>query len=66
MIHTDKQNPATISRPVSPCFDTSCLSCNHSRELADESAMITTQMGSTTDQEMVAVAWTIIYDTTPY
>jgi hypothetical protein len=35
------------------------------KTLVDESRMITTQMGSTTDQEMVAVAWNALYKTTP-
>jgi hypothetical protein len=35
------------------------------RTLMDESGMITTQMGSTVDQKMVAVAWGALYETTP-
>jgi hypothetical protein len=35
------------------------------RTLVDESGMIRTQMGSTIDQKMVAVAWGTLYDTTP-
>jgi hypothetical protein len=31
----------------------------------DESRMIRTQMGSTIDQKVVAVAWGALYDTTP-
>jgi hypothetical protein len=35
------------------------------RTLVDKSGMIVTQMGSTTDQKMVAVAWNALYDNTP-
>jgi hypothetical protein len=31
----------------------------------DESGMIRTEMGSTVDQKVVAVAWDALYDTTP-
>jgi hypothetical protein len=35
------------------------------RILVDESGMIITEMGSTIDQKMVAVAWDALYNTTP-
>jgi hypothetical protein len=41
------------------------LCFKHSREMVDESRMVRTQMGSTKDQKMVAVAWDALYDTTP-
>jgi hypothetical protein len=34
------------------------------RTLVDELGMIRTQMGSTVDQNLVAVAWDVLYDTT--
>jgi hypothetical protein len=35
------------------------------RTLRDEFGMIITQLGSTIDQKMVAVAWDALYNTTP-
>jgi hypothetical protein len=54
---TDRQNSTAISRPVSPRFANRCLLQPEQRNVVDESGMIRTQMGSTIDQKMVAVAW---------
>jgi hypothetical protein len=54
---TDRQNSTAISRLVSPRFANRCLLQPEQRNVVDESGMIRTQMGSTIDQEMVAVAW---------
>jgi hypothetical protein len=35
------------------------------RTQVDESGMIRTEMGSTVDQKVIAVAWDALYDTTP-
>jgi hypothetical protein len=62
---TDRQNSAAISRPISPLFGTRCLLQTEQGTLVDESGMIRTQLGSTVDQKMIAVAWDALYDTTP-
>jgi hypothetical protein len=60
---TDRQNSAAISRPVCPRVATRCLLQPEQRTLLDESGKIGTQMGSTIDQKMVAVAWDALYNT---
>jgi hypothetical protein len=60
---TDRQNSAAISRPVCPRVATRCLLQPEQITLLDESGKIGTQMGSTIDQKMVAVAWDALYNT---
>jgi hypothetical protein len=56
---TDRQHWASIS----PRFATRCLLQPEQRTLVDESGKIRAQMGSTTEQKMVAVTWEALYDT---
>jgi hypothetical protein len=58
----DRQNSSVISRPISLA---SLLGISEQRTLVDESHMIRTEMGTTVDQKMVAVAWGALFDTTP-
>jgi hypothetical protein len=63
MTDADKQNSSAIFHPVCRRFASMCLLQREQRILVDESGMIRTQMGSTIDQKMVAVAWDAWYDT---
>jgi hypothetical protein len=62
---TDRQSSAAISGTVFPRFSTRCLLQPEQGTLVDESGVITTQMESTIDQKMIAVAWDALCDTTP-
>jgi hypothetical protein len=62
--YIDRQNSAAIYCPVSPRFATRCLLKPEQGALVDGSEIIRTQMGSTTDQKMVAVVCDAWYDTT--
>jgi hypothetical protein len=59
----DRQDSVAISRPVSSHFVPRCLLQPEQRSLVDESGMVRTQMGSTVDQKVVAVAWDALYET---
>jgi hypothetical protein len=63
-IDTDKKIP-WLFLAVSPPLLLGDCAAPEQRTLVDESGMIRTQMGSTIDQKMVAVAWDALYDTTP-
>jgi hypothetical protein len=53
-----------IPYQVSPHFAARCLLQPDHATLVDESGIIRTQMGSRTDQKMVAVTWDSLYSTT--
>jgi hypothetical protein len=62
---TDGKYSAAILRPVSPRFTTRCLLEPEQGTLVNECVMVRTQMASTIDQKISAVAWDAMYDTTP-
>jgi hypothetical protein len=63
--NSDRQNSMVISCPVSPFFATRCLLQQEQRNVVDELRIIRSQIQSTIDQKMVAVARDALYNTTP-
>jgi hypothetical protein len=64
MIDTAMQNSTAISRPVSPALLLGLSAATRAENSVEELGMIRTQMGSTKDQKIVAVAWYALCDTT--
>jgi hypothetical protein len=59
---TEKQNSATIYLRVSSHFATRCLLQPEQRTVLDKSGMVSTQMGSTLYQKMVAIVRDALYE----
>jgi hypothetical protein len=59
-----RQNLQTFLTQFVPTLLPVCVLQPEQRMLVDELGMIRTEMGSTVDKKMVAVAWGALYDTT--